>query len=134
MNKGSLNRAVLIGRLGRDPQVRYTPGGTPITSFSVATTQVFKNKEGKLVQNTDWHRVVAWSRLAEVCGQYLKKGSLVCVEGPMKTRRWDDKSGTKHALTEVVAETMQMLGHKNAKHVEAEGVQEEMEILAEAAE
>ncbi|MCK6542792.1 single-stranded DNA-binding protein [bacterium] len=132
MNKGSLNRAVLIGRLGRDPQVRYTPTGTPITSFSVATTQVFKNKEGKLVQNTDWHRVVAWSRLAEVCGQYLKKGSLVCVEGPMKTRRWDDKSGGKHALTEVVAETMQMLGHKNAKPSESEGVQEEMEILAEA--
>lgn len=134
MSQGTMNKAVVIGRLGRDPQVRYTPSGIPISSFSLATNNRFKTKEGKAVANTDWHRVVAWSKLAEICGQYLKKGALVCVEGQMKTRYWDDKNGVKHQVTEIVAESMQMLGHKTASakdetvELELDDVREESAI------
>lgn len=127
MSRGSLNKAVIIGRIGRDPLLRYTPSGVPITSFSVATNPS-AGKSGKLSVNTDWHRVVAWSKLAEICGQYLKKGALVCVEGQMKTRSWDDKKGVKHSVTEIVADSLKMLGHKSRPD------QIEMEIPAKAAE
>ncbi|MBL7994463.1 single-stranded DNA-binding protein [bacterium] len=112
MSRGTLNKAVLIGRLGKDPDVHYTKSGIPISSFSIATNNVYKGKDGNMVEQTDWHKVVTWRKLAEISGQYLKKGSLVCVEGQLKTRSWDDKDGVKRYMTEIIAETMQMLSSK----------------------
>lgn len=114
MSRGTLNKAVVIGRLGQDPKIRYTPAGVPVAAFSLATNHSFKGKDGKAIDATDWHRIVAWSKLGEICGQFLKKGSLVCVEGQMKTRSWDDKQGIKHSVTEIIADSMQMLGRKQA--------------------
>ncbi len=112
MSRGTLNRAMLIGRIGKEPQMRYTPNGTPIASLTIATNEAFKDKSGKVQYRTDWHRVVAWRKLAEICGQYLKKGSLVCIEGQLKTRSYEDK-GAKKYITEVVASSMQMLGSRD---------------------
>lgn len=105
---GTLNKVVLIGRLGKDPEPKYTSSGTAVANFTIATNESYKDKDGKKVENTDWHRVVAWNKLAEICGQYLRKGSLVCVEGKIKTRSYD-KDGAKHYITEIVADEMQML-------------------------
>jgi single-strand DNA-binding protein len=113
MSRGTLNRAMLIGRIGKEPQMRYTPNGTPIASLTIATNEAYKDKTGKMQYKTDWHRVVAWRKLAEICGQYLKKGSLVCIEGQLKTRAYEDKSGSKKYITEIVAQTMQMLGSRD---------------------
>ena len=113
MSRGTLNRAILIGRLGKDPELRYTVSGTAITSFSLATNESFKDKDGKPVEQTHWHKVVAWRKLAEICGQYLKKGALVCIEGSMKTRSYDDKDGVKRYVTEIVADEMKMLSPKS---------------------
>ncbi len=115
MSRGTLNRAMVIGRLGKDPEIRHTPKGTPFTVFSLATNSFYKTAKGEKVEKTDWHKIVAWSSLAEVCGQYLKKGSLVCVEGAMKTKKWDDKDGQPHSVTEILAENLQMLGHRSEK-------------------
>src|SRR5574343_1313169 len=105
---GTLNKVMLIGRLGKDPELKYTPSGTAVANFTVATNESYKGKDGKKVENTDWHKVVAWNKLAEICGQYLKKGSLVYIEGKIKTRSYD-KDGVKHYITEIVADEMQML-------------------------
>lgn len=105
---GTLNKVVLIGRLGKDPELKYTPSGTAVANFTIATNESYKDKDGKKVENTDWHKVVAWNKLAEICGQYLKKGSLVFIEGKIKTRSYD-KDGVKHYITEIVADEMQML-------------------------
>jgi single-strand DNA-binding protein len=113
MSKGTLNRAMLIGRIGREPQVRYTPNGSAVAQFSLATNEAYKDKNGQLKVQTDWHRVVAWSKLAEICGQYLHKGSLVCIEGLLKTRVFQDRDGSKKFMTEIIASNMQMLGSKD---------------------
>jgi single-strand DNA-binding protein len=105
----SLNKAMIIGRLGADPDVRYTQSNTAVATMSVATTERYKDRNGELQENTEWHRVVAWSRLAEICQQYLKKGSLVYFEGPIQTREWEDKDGQKRYTTEIKALSMQML-------------------------
>lgn len=105
----SLNKAMIIGRLGADPDVRYTQSNTAVATMSVATTERYKDRNGELQENTEWHRVVAWSRLAEICQQYLKKGSLVYFEGPIQTREWEDKDGQKRYTTEIKALNMQML-------------------------
>ncbi|MCX8044354.1 MAG: single-stranded DNA-binding protein [Desulfobacterota bacterium] len=107
----SVNKVILIGRLGRDPEIRYTPSGTAVANFSVATS--FKPKEGE--EKTEWHRCVAFGRTAEVCGQYLHKGSQVYVEGRLQTRDWEDKDGNKRSTTEVLIERMQMLGSKGER-------------------
>ncbi len=112
MAKGTLNKVILIGRLGKDPELRYTPNGAAVTNFNLATNEVYNDKDGKQVEQTDWHRVVAWRKLAEICGQYLKKGSLVYIEGKLKTRTYDDREGVKKYVTEIVADQMQMLGGK----------------------
>lgn len=113
MAKGTLNKVMLIGRLGKDPELKYTPGGSAVATFNIATDESYKDKEGKKVENTDWHRVVVWNKLAEICGQYLKKGSLVYIEGKLKTRSYDDKTtGAKKFITEVVGDQMSMLGGK----------------------
>ena len=107
----SVNKVILIGNLGRDPEVRYTPNGNAICTINIATSRVWKNKEsGEKQEETDWHRVVFFDRQAEIAGEYLKKGRPVYVEGRLKTRKWQDKDGKDVYTTEVVAETMQLLG------------------------
>jgi single-strand DNA-binding protein len=107
--KKMLNKAMLIGRLGADPEVRYTQSGTPVASFNIATTERWTNKDGEKQERTEWHRIVAWSRLAEVCQEYLSKGKLVYIDGRLRTRQWEDKDGNRHRATEILAQTMQML-------------------------
>ena len=107
-----INKAILVGRLGKDPEIRYTPDGAMVTSFSVATDEVWKDKNGERVQKTEWHRIVTFRKLAEICGKYLAKGKLVFIEGRIQTRSWDDKEGRKHYTTEIIASNMQMLDSK----------------------
>ncbi len=106
---GSLNKAMIIGRLGTDPEVRYTQNNTAVANLSVATSDRYKDSNGEWKETTEWHRVVAWGRLAEICQQYLKKGSQVYFEGPIQTRSWEDKDGQKQYSTEIKALGMQML-------------------------
>lgn len=105
----SLNKAMLIGRLGQDPEVRYTQSNTAVANFSLATNERYKDRNGEFQERTEWHRIVAWGRTAEICQEYLKKGSLVYIEGPIQTREWEDKDGQKKYTTEIKALTMQML-------------------------
>ncbi|MEN6374958.1 MAG: single-stranded DNA-binding protein [Smithella sp.] len=107
-----VNKAILIGRLGRDPEVRYTPDGAMVTNFTLATDESYKDKNGEKVQRTEWHRIVAFGKLAEICGNYLVKGKLVFVEGRIQTRSWEDKDGVKRFTTEIIANNMQMLDSK----------------------
>jgi single-strand DNA-binding protein len=105
-----VNKVILIGNLGSDPQVRYTPQGTAVANFNIATTERFNNKSGEREERTEWHRIVAWGKLAEICQQYLKKGKQVYIEGRLQTRQWEDQQGQKRQTTEIVAQNMQMLG------------------------
>jgi|SRR5690554_809086 len=105
----SLNRCTIIGRLGQDVEIRNTQSGTAVATLSVATSEKYKDKSGELIEKTQWHRIVAWGRLAEICQQYLKKGSLAYFEGPIETREWTDKDGQKRFTTEIKALNMQML-------------------------
>lgn len=107
-----INKVILIGRLGADPEVRYTPDGTMVVNFRIATDETYKNKQGEKVSKTEWHRIVVFGRLAEICGNYLGKGRLVFIEGKLQTRTWDDKDGNKRSLTEILASNMQMLESK----------------------
>ena len=107
----SINKVIIIGNLGRDPEVRYAPSGSAVCNVSVATTRNWKDKNsGDKVEETEWHRVVFYDRLAEIAGEYLKKGRSVYVEGRLKTRKWQDKDGKDNYTTEIVAENMQLLG------------------------
>ncbi|OGA53147.1 MAG: single-stranded DNA-binding protein [Betaproteobacteria bacterium RIFCSPLOWO2_12_FULL_62_58] len=108
----SVNKVILIGNLGRDPEVRYLPDGGAITNISVATTDVWKDKSGDKQERTEWHRVAFFGRLAEVAGEYLKKGSPVYIEGRLQTRKWQDKEGKERSTTEIVANEMKMLGSR----------------------
>ncbi|MBW1740274.1 MAG: single-stranded DNA-binding protein [Deltaproteobacteria bacterium] len=108
----SINKVILIGNLGRDPEVRYTPSGTAVANFSLATTENWTNKEGEKESHTEWHRIVAWGRLGEICGEYLSKGSQVYIEGRIRTNEWEDQEGNKRETKEIVAFTMQMLGSR----------------------
>src|SRR5690625_4343219 len=105
----SLNKATIIGRLGAAPEVRNTQSGTAVATLSVATSEKYKDKSGELIEKTQWHRIVVWGRLAEICQQYLKKGSLAYFEGPIETREWTDKEGGTRYTTELKAINMQML-------------------------
>ena len=104
-----VNKAILIGNLGADPELRYTQSGTPVASFSVATTRRWKGQDGQQQEETEWHRIVAWQRLAEICNEYLHKGSKVYVEGRLQTRKWQDQSGNDRYTTEIVAQDVQFL-------------------------
>lgn len=108
-----VNKVILVGRLGADPEIRYTPDGTMVTNLSVATNEQWKDKDGERQQRTEWHRVVTFRRLAKICGNYLSKGSLVYLEGRIQTRSWDDKDGNKRYTTEIIASNMQMLDRKS---------------------
>ena len=104
-----VNKVILIGNLGSDPEVRYTPNGAPVANFSLATNESWNDKDGQRQERTEWHRLVLWSKLAEIAGQYLKKGNKIYVEGRLQTRSWDDQSGQKRYMTEIVVNDMQML-------------------------
>jgi len=108
----SLNKVMLIGNLGKDPEVRYTPAGVAVASFNLATSERFKNKSGEWEERTEWHRVTLWSKLAEIAGEYLAKGKTVYIEGRLQTRKWQDNSGNERYTTEIVGEKMQMLSPK----------------------
>lgn len=108
-----LNKVMLIGRLGADPEIRYTPDGTPVVNFSLATDSPVKRND-QWETETEWHRVVAWRRLAEICNEYLSKGRLVYVEGKLRTRSWEDRDGNKRWTTEIIARDIQILDTKGA--------------------
>jgi single-strand DNA-binding protein len=109
----SVNKVILIGNLGKDPEVRYTPNGDAVATFSIATTRAWKDKQsGQRSEETEWHRLVAWGRVGEIAGEYLKKGRPVYIEGRLKTRKWDDKEGKTHYTTEVIVESLQLLGSR----------------------
>lgn len=114
-----VNKVILIGRLGKDPEVRYTPDGTMVTNFNLATDEQRKDKNGEKIQKTEWHKIVTWGKLAEICGNYLVKGKLVYVEGRIQTRSWEDKEGVKRYTTEIIASNMQMLDSKGQNKTEA---------------
>ena len=108
-----LNKAILIGNLGRDPEVRYTPSGVAVANFSIATSETWTNKEGERETRTEWHRIVAFGRLGEICGEYLSKGRQIYIEGRIQTRDWEDREGIKRYTTEIVANQMLMLGARD---------------------
>lgn len=110
---GSVNKVIVVGRLGRDPEVRSTPSGTTLAKFSVATDERYTDRDGQRQERTEWHNIVAWGKLGDICGQYLRKGKLVYIEGTLRTDSWDDKeTGQKRYRTEIHARDMQMLGSK----------------------
>jgi single-strand DNA-binding protein len=114
MAKGSVNKVILIGNLGRDPEVRYTPNGLAVANITIATTEAWKDKQsGENQERTEWHRIVMYSRLAEIAGEYLRKGSKIFIEGRLQTRKWQDKNtGQDRYTTEIIADTLQMLDSK----------------------
>ena len=110
-----INKAILIGNLGRDPEIRYTQSGLAVANFSIATSEKWKDKNsGEWQERTEWHRIVAFGKLGEICGEYLSKGRQVYIEGRIQTREWEDKDGNKRYTTEIVANEMKMLGPKNS--------------------
>ncbi len=109
----SVNKAIIIGNLGRDPEMRYMPSGDAICNFSLATTDTWKDKNGEKQEKTEWHRISMFGKLAEIAGEYLKKGSQVYVEGRIQTRKWTNKEGQDQYTTEIVADKMQMLGSRS---------------------
>ncbi len=105
-----VNKAILVGNLGRDPELRYTQGGQAVANFSLATSETFNDKSGQRQERTEWHRIVVWGKVAENCAQYLAKGRTVYIEGRIQTREWENKEGQKQRTTEIVAQTVQFLG------------------------
>jgi single-strand DNA-binding protein len=116
MSRG-LNKVMIIGHLGKDPEMRYTPSGRPVTTYTVAVSRSWNSADGERHTETEWFNIVAWGNLAEICKQYLTKGQQVYIEGRLQTRRWDDKEGVKHTSVEIVANEMMMLGdRRDANH------------------
>jgi single-strand DNA-binding protein len=109
----SVNKVILVGNLGKDPELRYTPSGAAVATFSLATTERYKDKDGNRQEKTEWHNIVAWRQLAEICGKYLHKGKQVYIEGKIQTRSYDDRDGNKRYITEIVADQMHMLGSRD---------------------
>ncbi|MBN2031655.1 MAG: single-stranded DNA-binding protein [Deltaproteobacteria bacterium] len=120
----SVNKVILVGNLGAEPEVRYTTSGKAVASFNLATKEQWTGKDGEKSDRTEWHRIVAWARLGEICGEYLHKGSQVYVEGRLQTRTWEDRDGNKRSTTEIVAQSMQMLGSPGAKGGSAKSKEE----------
>jgi len=116
----SINKAIIIGYLGATPEIRYTPNGVAVTNFNVATNEAYKDKDGRKETRTEWHKIVAFGRLAEVCSEHLTKGKQVYIEGRFQTRSWTDQEDRKRQTTEIVASTMRMLGTKERKEEEGQ--------------
>lgn len=114
-----VNKVILIGRLGQDPELKYTPNGTPVVNFNIATNYAWTDKKGKKQTGVDWHRIIAWNKLGEICAEYLAKGRQVYVEGKLKTRSWE-KDGRRNYITEVVASDVQFLSAKNNRDERSE--------------
>ena len=110
-----VNKVILIGNLGNDPEIRYTQKGTQVVNFRIATTERWRGQDGQMQEQTEWHNIVAWDRLAEICGQYLHKGSRVYIEGKLQTRKWQDQSGQDRYTTEIVAREMKMLSPRDSE-------------------
>ena len=119
MSRG-LNKVMIIGHLGRDPEMRYTPSGRPVTTYSVATSRSWKTSDGEKRDETEWFNIVAWGNLAEICNQYLTKGQQVYIEGRLQTRRWEDDDGNRRTTVEIVANQMIMLGDRKKKDTSTE--------------
>jgi len=119
----SLNKVTLIGNLGKDPELSYTASGVAVAKFSIATNERWKDNDGNVQERTEWHNIVAWRKLAEICGQYLKKGSKIYLEGKLQTRSWDDKNtGVKRYTTEIIADDLIMLDSKGAGGAETNSI------------
>ncbi len=110
----SVNKVILVGNVGKDPELRYTPAGVAVATFSLATSERYKDKHGDVQEKTEWHNVVAWRQLAEICGKFLHKGKQVYIEGKIQTRSYEDRDGNKRYITEIVADQMQMLGGRES--------------------
>ncbi len=110
---GGVNKVILVGNLGADPEVRYTPSGQPVANFRIATSESWTDKSGQKQERTEWHRIVAWGKLAELCGEYLAKGRQVYIEGKLQTRQWDDRDGNKKFSTEIQAQQITFLGGRD---------------------
>jgi len=119
----SVNKAILVGYVGNDPEVRYLDSGTPVCTFRLATSEVYRNKNGEKVTTTEWHNIVLWRGLAEVAEKYVKKGMQLYIEGRIRTRSWDDKDGNKRYTTEIVADNMQMLGKRSDESFSSQSAQ-----------
>ena len=117
----SVNKVILVGNLGKDPELRYTANGTAVVNFPLATSENFKDREGNKQEKTEWHNIVAWRQLAEICGKYLHKGKQIYIEGKLQTRKWQDKNGVDRYSTEIVADSMQMLGRAGDDNNFAQG-------------
>ena len=133
MSRG-LNKVMVIGHLGKDPEMRYTPSGRPVTTFSIAVSRSWNTADGERRSETEWFNIVSWGNLAEICKQYLHKGQQVYIEGRLQTRRWEDKEGQKHTNVEVVANEMMMLGERkdyNKSSQEAKQDEEPSEPVAD---
>lgn len=113
MAKGTVNKAIVIGRLGADPEVRYTPSGSAVANFNIATNRMWKDRDGNMKEETTWHKIVLWARLAEVAKEYARKGSRVYIEGRLQTRDWEDQNGQKRYVTEIVGENFQLLDSRS---------------------
>ncbi|MBJ80969.1 MAG: single-stranded DNA-binding protein [Myxococcales bacterium] len=118
-----VNKVILVGNLGADPEIRYTPSGAAVANFRIATTESWKDSEGQRQDRTEWHRIVVWGRLAELCGEYLAKGRMVYVEGKLQTRQWDDRDGNKRYTTEVQAREVTFLGGRGDANASGGGNQ-----------
>ncbi len=127
----SVNKVMLLGNLGADPELRYTQAGTPVANFRMATTTIWNNTDGERQTRTEWHRVVVWAKAAEVAGEYLRKGSQVHVEGSLQTREWTDRDGNKRYTTEVRAQRIQMLGKPKGEPVGEPPASEEPPVAAD---
>ena len=128
-----VNKVMLIGNLGKDPEVRHLDNGVAVANFSLATTENYKNKEGERVSQTEWHNIVLWRGLAEVAEKYLKKGASVYIEGKIKNRKWEDKEGNTRYNTEILADNMTMLGSKSTSESAAVPTTSEQEPAADTA-
>jgi single-strand DNA-binding protein len=117
----SINKVILVGRLGRDPELRYTPNGSPVARFSLATSDNWTDKGGEKQERTEWHNIVAWNKLAEICNQYLVKGKLIFVEGRLQTREYTDRDGNKRRITEIITRDMVMLDTRGSESREGYG-------------
>jgi single-strand DNA-binding protein len=109
-----INKVILVGNLGRDPELNYLPSGQSVCKFSLATSRAYKDKQGELKEETEWHNIVAWGKTGEICAQYLKKGGQAYVEGRIQTRQWEDKTGNKRTSVDIVADNVQILGRRES--------------------